>query len=242
MNAGKQAWKAFISSQTMGAQFEGCISQPAHAVLAGELALALNGHLLEAVPEEVLETIRGHDIGWSETDLAALEGRKKDEIISFVSAPSATAVRAWRKSIGDATSKSSLSAYVVRSHFCLLAPRDGDGEHQQFLKEEETQLSLLGIEKTYNDQDLERFIAFLGFCDLLSLHLCSGWDAEFELPLAHPAHPSSEYVRQVAISIREGFLHVDGASLPKNTGVRVSGWEKTSSGALHSRRYGWIFH
>jgi hypothetical protein len=51
----------------------GCITQPAHAALAGRLAATLNGQLLDEVPEGIIETIAGHDAGWSEIDLSALK-------------------------------------------------------------------------------------------------------------------------------------------------------------------------
>jgi hypothetical protein len=89
--------------------------------------------------------------------------------MSFISTPSAIAVQAWRRSIAEAETRTALSAYVLRSHFCLLAPRDEDIEHELFRKkEEETRLQTAIADLDHDLRDVERFIAFLGFCDLLS--------------------------------------------------------------------------
>jgi hypothetical protein len=209
--------------------------------LAGRLANALNGKLFQAVPEEIIGAIGSHDAGWAETDIPALEEAALSCPISFVSTPSAVAVQAWRRSISYAMERSPLSAYVVRSHFLLLAPRDDDREHELFRKEQEAQFSQAAIDASYDLRDLECFVAFLGFCDLLSLHLCSGWPAEFELPLAHPAHPASKDAPAITVSIQEGLLRVKGIDLPEATAVHVNGWEMTQSGVLRNCRYEWKF-
>jgi hypothetical protein len=115
-----------------------------------------------------------------------------------------------RRSIEYAASRSPFSGYVVRSHFCLRAPRDGIVEHEPFRREQATQLRLTGLGTKYNRRDRDRFVAYLGFCDLLSLHLCSGWHTDFELRLAHPAHPSSKDAKSIPISIQGGRLHLEG--------------------------------
>jgi Protein of unknown function (DUF3891) len=88
-----------VPSQAADAPILGCISQPAHAALAERLARVLNGQFFDEVPEEVIETIGSHDTGWSQIDLAALENAQYAPPISFVSAPPAVAVQAWRRSI-----------------------------------------------------------------------------------------------------------------------------------------------
>lgn len=235
------AWAAFLQSQAADASILGCISQPAHAALAGRLAVVLNGRLFDTAPEHIIGSIGSHDAGWSEVDIAALEEAEYSQPVSFVSIPPAIAVRAWRRSIAEAESKSPLSAYVVRSHFCLLAPRDNDIEHELFRKEQQAELHLARADLSRDVQDLDRLVAFLGFCDLFSLHLCSGWPVEFELPLAHPAHPSSRNARGIPISVKDGMIHLRGIDLRDGAGVYVNGWERTQSGSLLNRRYEWTF-
>jgi hypothetical protein len=234
------AWAAFVPSQIEHISLQGCISQPAHAALAGRLAAALNGKIFEAVQQEILDAIANHDAGWSEEDLAALEQAEHNPPVSFISMPAVIAVQAWRRSIEYAASRSPLSGYVVRSHFCLLAPRDGNVQHELFRKEQETQLRLTGLGAKYNLRDLDRFVAYLGFCDLLSLHLCSGCQTDFELRLAHPAHPSSKDAKSIPVSIRGSLLHLKGINVADHGGVYLNAWEKTHSGAFRNRRYEWI--
>src|ERR1700761_7963314 len=140
--------------------------------------MALNGIIFEPVPEEVLETIADHDAGWAETDLTALEQVESRPPTSFVSLTAESAVRIWRRSIERAAKRSRLSEYLVRSHFYLLAPRDGQREHQLFREEQEERLRVAGIGASYDPPDLARFVSYLGFCELLSLHLCSGWNTK----------------------------------------------------------------
>jgi hypothetical protein len=40
-------------------------------------------------------------------------------------------------------------------------------------------------------KNLDRWIAALGFCDLLSLYLCSGSQSAVTLPLAHPENDAN---------------------------------------------------
>jgi hypothetical protein len=238
---GDGPWAAFVPSQAKNTSILGCISQPAHAALAGRVAAILNGQLFGEVPDEIIETIGTHDLGWSAIDLGALETAEHTRPMSFISAPSAIAVQAWRRSIAEAEARSPLSAYVVRGHFCLLAPRDEDIEHEPFRKEEETQLQIAVADLNCDVRGLDHFIAFLGFCDLLSLHLCSGWSGGFELPLAHPAHPSWKDAQRIPISIDEGAVHVDKTNIRPGTNIYVSGWKRTQSGSLRNQRYQWTF-
>jgi hypothetical protein len=114
------AWAAFALSQTTNASILGYISQPAHAALAGRLAICLNGQLFGEVPNEVIEIIRRHDRGWADIDLVALESAGEIPPMSFISTPSAIAVQAWRKSIAEAETRS--NPIRVRGEKPLLLP------------------------------------------------------------------------------------------------------------------------
>jgi hypothetical protein len=71
------------------------------------------------------------------------------------------------------------------------------------------------------------------------LQLCSGWPAEVQMPLAHPADPPAKDAEQITISIERNILHLDKAVVPMGTRIFVGGWARTESGVLHSRRYEW---
>jgi Protein of unknown function (DUF3891) len=232
-------WAKFVESQNTCTPILGYISQPAHAALSGRLAAALNGKLFGEVPEEVIAAVGSHDAGWAELDLSALETAEHSSPMSFISTPAASSVNAWRRSIAEAQSRSPLSTFVIQSHFCLLAPRDGDAEHEVFRKQETEQLQRTAPEIAHSAANQRRFVDFLGFCDLLSLHLCSGWPVEVQMPLAHPADPSSKDAEQITISIEQNILHMDKVAVALGTRIFAEGWARTESGALHSRRYEW---
>ena len=235
-NSATEPWAKFVESQNTYIPVLGYISQPAHAALSGRLAAALNGTLFGQVPEDVIAAIGNHDAGWAQLDLAALEDAVRSFPLSFISMPAAISVSAWHRSIAEAQCRSSLSTLVVRSHFCLLAPRDGDAEHEVFRKQETEHLQRTAREIAHSAADQKRFVDLLGFCDLLSLQLCSGWPAEVQVPLAHP---SSKDAEQITISIERNTLHLDKVAIALGTRIFAEGWTRTESGALHSRRYEW---
>jgi hypothetical protein len=234
-----ELWQDFVESQRACTPILGYISQPAHAALSGRLAAALNGTFFGQVPEEVIAAIGNHDAGWAQFNLSALEGAERNSPLSFISMPAAISVSAWRRSIVEAQCRSPLSTFVTRSHFCLLAPRDGDAEHEVFRKQETGYLQRTAPEIAHSAADQKRFVDLLGFCDLLSLHLCSGWPVEVQMPLAHPADPSLKDAEQITISIEQNILHLDKAVVPVGTRIFVGGWARTESGVLHSYRYEW---
>jgi Protein of unknown function (DUF3891) len=177
-NPAAEPWAKFVESQRTCTPILGYISQPTHAALSRRLAAALNGRLFGQVPEEVIAAIGNHDAGWAQSDLSALEDVEHSSPLSFISTSAAISVNAWRRSIAEAQSRSPLSAFVIRSHFCMLAPRDGDSEHERFTEQETERLQQTALEVAYSAPDQKRFVDLLGFCDLLSLHLCSGWPIE----------------------------------------------------------------
>jgi hypothetical protein len=238
-NSAAEPWAKFIESQSTSIPVVGYISQPAHAALSGKLAAALNGRLFGQVPEQVIAAIGSHDAGWAQPDLAALEDAERIFPLSFISTPAAISVRAWRRSITEAQSGLSLSTFVIQSHFCLLAPRDGDVEHERFRRQETERLQLMTLEFAHSAADRKRFVDLLGFCDLLSLHLCSGWPSEVQMPLAHPADPSAKDAEQITVSIERNTLHLDKVAVALGTRIFADGWARTDSGVLHSRRYEW---
>jgi hypothetical protein len=239
VNPAAEPWASFVGSQSACTPIRGYVSQPAHAALSGRLAAALSGRLFGQIPEEVIAAVGNHDAGWAQSDLSALEDVEHSSPLSFISMPAAISVSAWRKSIAEAQSISPVSTFVVRSHFCLLAPGDGDAEHRRFREHETELLQRTALEVAYSAPDQKRFVDLLGFCDLLSLHLCSGWPVEVQMPLAHPADPSSKDSERITISIGRNTLHLDKVAVASGTRIFAEGWARTESGALHSRRYEW---
>jgi hypothetical protein len=232
-------WKSFAESQRLGAQVSGYVSQPAHARLAGVLAANLLQEPFGQLPPEVVETVAQHDMGWSIADLAALESIATAAPASFLCLSSQQATDAWRRSIRAAEEHSPVQAVLISRHFCLLAPRDGDSAHETFMGEEnrrrEPVQKLCGVEEA----DLDRYTAALGFCDLVSLLLCSGLVGSFEVPLAHPAHPEACNAPLVIFKLDSGTVSFDSPVVRPGTTLYADAWTRTGSRTIGNQRWEW---
>ena len=234
------AWQSVADSQASGGNVTAYISQVAHADVAGQIASVLDQALFGSLPDSVIGVIARHDAGWAESDLKALESDFEDSAISFLSVSPAIGVSAWRKSIAAAEAVSPLAAALTRKHFWLLAPRDDDPVHQEFLKEQGVHLQHTdGAE--YASSDLDRFASALGFCDLLSLHLCSGSPNCVRIPLAHPADPNSSGAEHVTISVTHGEVRMDRRHCWRAESAGVFGWRRSNSNGLSRARFQWKF-
>ena len=188
----------------------------------------------------MVEIIGRHDIGWAEADLAGLESADRVPPISFLAYPVPGAVDAWRRSIRAAERRSPLAGILTSRHFCLLASPD-DPLHVGFKDEESKRRELNEGACSVPGPDLDRFERALGFCDLLSLCLCSGSREAVRLSLSHPADPSSADAVQVAVSVSGETVRCDPAVFEARTEVHVNSWKRGGDGRLVSERIGWTF-
>jgi hypothetical protein len=246
--AAQDAWPAFAKTQqrppwSTSDTVPGCVSQPAHAALAGQLASALNPNTFGALPSEVIDAIGRHDAGWAEPDLAALECIGEKQPQSFVAYPPEGAVTSWRKSIREAETRSPLAGILTSRHFCLLAPRDSDPHHAVFVEQENQRRAPHEAASPLSRDDLNRFTSALGFCDLLSLCLSSGLTGAVRIPLAHPADPASEHAPKVTVSLGGETLRLDqpdvGPVMAPGTLIHVDGWVAFAPNVLASQRFYW---
>jgi hypothetical protein len=242
--AGQDAWQAFVKTQqppplgppnTHG----GCITQPAHAALAARLAAALDPNVFGALPREVIDAIGRHDAGWAEPDLAALECVGEKQPNSFLAYSTEAAVGAWRKSIREAEARSALAGILTSRHFCLLAPRDSDPYHAAFVDQENQRRAPQEATSSTLRTDLDRYTAALGFCDLLSLYLCSGLTGAVRIPLAHPADPAAQHATHVAVFLAEQTLRLNQPAMTSGTVVYADGWIVYAPNVLASHRFQW---
>jgi hypothetical protein len=191
------------------------VPQPAHAVLAGELAAGLT--CFGELPPEITRAIQMHDTGWAASDAQQIQrlrsgGAQAGHAVSFISIPPREAEEAWTASINTVEGFSKTGAMIVSSHFHLLAGHDP--VHQRFVQAEKARRQRL--EGSAKPDDLTLWTASLGFCDLVSLSLLSGLSGEVELPLAHPASPQA----QTAPRVR---MHARGRQLRFTPGVVRAG-------------------
>jgi hypothetical protein len=238
------SWQAFARTQQAADGVIGCISQPAHAALAARLAGALNPSIFGPLSLEVIDTVGRHDAGWAQPDLAALECAGEKQPQSFVTYPSEDAVLAWRKSIREAETRSPLAGILTSRHFCLLAPRDSDPHHGAFLEQESQRRNSQEAPSSHSPDDLARFTAALGFCDLLSLCLCSGLTGAVQMPIAHAADPASRHAERVTVSFPneaspDQALCFNQPIMTPRTVVYADGWLLSASNTLVSHRFQW---
>lgn len=187
------AWHLVEQSQRGTALPLLLIPQPAHAVLAGDLAEALLPGAFGELPPTVLRAIRMHDTGWGILDAAQInrvrnpQGRKSspEEVISFLAVPPPEAEGAWKASADEMEKIAPECGYIVSQHFSLLAASE-DRVHAAFMKQERARRERILKVVKFSVEDLERWTDVLGFCDLLSLYLCCGVTAAATLPRCHP--------------------------------------------------------
>ncbi len=197
------------------------VPQPAHAVLAGELAACLLPARFGELPPEIKRAIQMHDTGWASSDaqqIQRLRGPYSGNAapISFVAVSPGEAMEAWTDSIDSVEALTKTGAIIVSRHFSLLAQHD-QAHHQQFIQAEKSrQQRLEGSTAkggdTPKDGDLDRWTAALGFCDLVSLYLLSGLSREVEFPLAHPTSPRAQTAPRVTMRIQGRHVHFTPAA------------------------------
>src|SRR5258708_31551216 len=198
MRAGDSAWEQVEAAQRRARLPCLLIPQPAHAVLAGELAAGLT--CFGELPPEIQRAIQMHDTGWASSDAQQIQRLRSGGPhaatvvpVSFIAISPREVQEAWTASIDTVEGFSRTGAMVISRHFSLLAQHDQ--AHQRFLQAEKARQRRL--EGAANDVDMERWTAALGFCDLVSLYLLSGLSGEVELPLAHPASPQAQTAPRV---------------------------------------------
>jgi hypothetical protein len=234
------AWEVFSATQERSLSFTGCISQPSHAALAGRIAGALRVSAFGDIPAEVIDVIGRHDVGWAQADLAALESSDRTSLVSFLLFPVSGSIDAWQHSIRAAEKRSLLAGILTSRHFCLLASPD-DPLHIRFRQEEAKQREPKERACTIPSTDLDRYLAALGFCDLLSLYLCSASRDIARLPLAHPANPACAEAVHVTLDPSGETIRFDTPVLQACSKFYVDSWRRSEGGPLISERIDWSF-
>jgi hypothetical protein len=203
------------------------VPQPAHAVLAGEVAAALLPGPFGELPAEIVRAIQMHDTGWASSDAQQIQRLRSGEAkggkagpVSFVAIGAAEAAEAWSASVDSVEAFSKAGAAVVSRHFCLLAQQDK--AHQRFAEREKARQRTLesGLRTVV---DLGRWTAALGFCDLVSLYLLCGLSGPVEFPLAHPASPEAGEATRVTMRREGGMLRFAPETLRRGSVLSIQG-------------------
>jgi hypothetical protein len=228
------AWALVEQSQLHAESPMLLVPQPSHAVLAGELADAILPAAFGDLPPAIRQAIRMHDTGWGLEDAEQIRRLRTVDPpagksaqrgpatrpISFLSLPPADNLAAWKASIDAMEKIAPESAWIVSSHFSLLATTQ-DRPHAAFRRQEESRRAGLIKRARLDPASLERWTDALGFCDLLSLYMCSGVSAPALIPRTHPARKSS--ATPVQISLSGETIHLSEPLLISGSGFQLHG-------------------
>jgi Protein of unknown function (DUF3891) len=230
--AALSAWQRVEETQTHVQLPCLLVPQPAHAVLAGELAEALLQESFGELPPEIKQAILMHDTGWAMIDAAQIQRLRSDSPQKTLSTPVAfpcnspqETVEAWTASIDSVEPLSAaggLGALIVSRHFTLLAKPEL-GEHKRFIAAERTRQHALEAKGLGTASDLQRWTAALGFCDLVSLYLLTGLRSQTEFRLAHPASPPAESAARIKLTFDKNRIHFDPPAFETDCEVEIEG-------------------
>lgn len=195
------AWPAVEERQRESASSYWLVTQPAHAVLSGELAGALREDLFGAIDETVSRSIALHDSGWSMDDaeqIQQLRANPKLRPKSFLEFAADHFLRAWTASIDTAEKFAPIGGFLVSRHFERISMRNGGEDQstlQQFRARERQRQQRLKVKIEMEDAVLEKLVDALQFCDLLSLYLCCGSkrSIKFDCPKLTLSRSADEY-------------------------------------------------
>jgi Protein of unknown function (DUF3891) len=229
----RPAAKAFLETQKHVAPPFAIVLQSAHAQLAGDLATSLCLEAFGKLPADAVEAIRQHDAGWERNDTHQMQVLSTQDPRPFPDIPAEESVVAWQDSIRHAEAISALAMVLVSRHFCLLAT--GDPAHQEFKTREEKRRETIEKSLGISPDELNRWTGALGFCDLLSLYLCSGSKVPVAFPLCHPADSEADFAAKIVLSWKGGQISFPSLVIKPNTQLSLDAvlyrgrWRETES-------------
>jgi hypothetical protein len=195
------AWTAIEARLKQTASEYWLVTQPSHAALAGDLAAALPDDLFGPIDQTVARSIALHDAGWSMDDadqIQRLRNDPKQKPTSFLDAGRDHFLRAWTGSIETAAKFAPIGGYLVSRHFerlSLWVDQKKEAQFEAFRKREKQRREKLKAGIDRDEQELERLVDALQFCDVLSLYLCCGSAraVKFEKPAITVVRKGDEY-------------------------------------------------
>jgi hypothetical protein len=232
------AYEAFMKTQNGPQASYGLLFQSEHSRLAGAIAQALVPSVFGDLNADVITAIAHHDYGWDLSDQQQMNKLPDHVPYSFVDANPEDTLPCAVGSIAHGYSLGPLAAALIIRHCCLLAA--GSAKNAKFIAEATTRGKEIESALPYRPKDLDRWIAALGFCDLLSLYLCSGSQSAVTLPLAHPEDDAN--ARNVTLTWANAFPCLSESVLYPNVCFFVNGIRYArAASSIESLSVRWIF-
>jgi hypothetical protein len=236
----RPAWQVFLETQKNVDPPYGIVFQADHARLSGDLAAILNRDVFGPLAPEVVVAIAGHDACWQSGDEAQVATMQKKPPRPFPLLPGEQSNPFWEESVRRAERVSGLTGVIVSRHFCALAGQDPS--HRSFLEREQPRREAIERSLGISREDLDRWTAAIGFCDILSLYLCSGTMEPAEFRLAHPALPDSRNAHKVFLDWKNGQPRFSSPLIKAGTAVSIKVKERKSQNSeLVSEDISWSF-
>ena len=246
VNGGEQAHQDIRSAREMMMEVQldvkppyAIVLQVAHSQLAGDLMQALRQDVFGAIPHDVVEAARQHDFGWTESDTDQLKrlGEHRPQPFSLV--PDGVEISSWENSLRRTENAAPLVNILISRHFCFLSK--DNPPHKEFLQRETRRRERIENSLGFSVEDLNRWTAALGFCDLLSLYLACGLTRQAEFPLSHPADPAAANAPKIVLFWKNGVPRFSPPVLQPHT-FRVEMKEYSGSGTeLRENQVEWSF-
>ena len=198
LGAAAPAVDLFMAAQKNFRVADGLVLQSVHSDLSGQLARNLLPEVFGKLPDEVGLAAARHDLGWADSDDRQLEERSKCPPKAFPAVPE-DELLSWRRSLELSDTCPPLAWVLIGRHFAALSQRPSP-RHEVFLATEVEPRVRVEQLHGWREEDLTRWTGAVGFCDLLSLYLCSGLRGAATLPLAHPADVEPGTSREITMT------------------------------------------
>ncbi len=211
----QNAWQVFFRSQKQIKWPCALIFQSDHARLAGDLSAALLDGVFGPLRPEVMDAAGRHDSGWDTSDSGRLDDPRPFPFLSIEET-----LPAWRESIAQARTAGPLVELLVSRHFTALGTTDP--QKHGFVEAECTRREPIERMVSYGAEELDSWTDAIGFCDLISLYLCSGAREPARFVLAHPAGPRASHAKTVDLYWRHGTPHFSSPVFQTGTEVHTT--------------------
>jgi hypothetical protein len=220
----RPAFPIFLELQNLLEAPRTVILQPDHSRLAAEIAQHLRPEIFGELPPEVLGAIREHDFGWERSDRNQLALVANRPLRPFPRLSPEETHPSWRESVRRARDSSPLKGVIVSRHFCALASQDP--ANRPFADEENPRREQIERDLKLAREDLDRWTAAIGFCDLVSLYLCCGSREPAEFPLAHSSLPAARDARKVVLEWKGEHPRFSSPVVKQGGTAGVKAWER----------------